>query len=350
MSSARARNPQRPLAAHLPAFFGGPDGDIEGVASEIAPQGLFICTDTPAPERRLVHVRVPLPDGQGDVELHGVVSRSLNAARAHFLGQPAGMEVQLCGGDPRSRSRWTALIGRLQSERDEQDQQDQQTAGSRAGQRRATPRRRSVPPTTESQRSVSPTQPSRPARPTPQVRQRGSGTPPERTPTPGDAPRAPAEERTAPPSRRDTPTPAAPSARRPLARESPTPTVRSGRPALDSRTGQPVVRLPPTETNRRSPRPLSSAARGRPTPAPVSAGSSQLRERLNARPGRGRRSSPRSTPVPRTTLNPRVLHSPYEPPPKASRPTPAPQEEPTPRAAPVDPPAQDSQDSQDSQD
>ncbi len=173
MSSAKAKSTQRPLSVRLAVSYHGPDGETKtGATGEIDPRGLFVLTDTPVEERRLVHVQVALGDGQGEVELHGVVSRSLVPARASFLGQPAGMEVQLCGGDPRSRSRWTALIAKLRAEQEEQARQ--QPAGRSGSQRGATLRRSSPRPAPRRgspapRRSPTPGSAKRSERPTPSV-------------------------------------------------------------------------------------------------------------------------------------------------------------------------------------
>lgn len=79
-------------------------------------RGAFVVTDRPPPRRQLLTLTVVMPDGD-ELELNGLVARSVPPEQALPKGRPPGFGVQFYGLSRPTRQRWEKSFFRILTDR-----------------------------------------------------------------------------------------------------------------------------------------------------------------------------------------------------------------------------------------
>lgn len=81
-------------------------GTAQLLTADVSLKGAFVITDSPWPERELVHLCFQLPDGEDPVELLGMVTRSVDHGED---GRP-GMGIDFFALSSEARERWDSFV------------------------------------------------------------------------------------------------------------------------------------------------------------------------------------------------------------------------------------------------
>lgn len=102
------KRPER-RAARLPVAFRSSGGSGKGETTEVSLRGVFVKTDEPLRERKLVHLSLDMPEGQ-EIELHGMVEKTITVDGAKTEDRAPGMAIRFYGLGLRAQSIWEAFV------------------------------------------------------------------------------------------------------------------------------------------------------------------------------------------------------------------------------------------------
>lgn len=99
------------------------DGDVPCKTRDASYEGVFIVRNDPLPLRKLIRFRTHIAETDEELQMLGLVARTVNATDAAELGRDPGMGIQLFSLGQATRQRWRRYIDELY----EQDPQARKT-------------------------------------------------------------------------------------------------------------------------------------------------------------------------------------------------------------------------------
>jgi len=118
-SADTLKGPER-INARLPVSFRSGDVVIAAETTEVSLRGVFVATDEPLRERKLVHLTIDLPQGEA-IETHGMVERSVNVDTDGPHEEQPGMAVRFYGLGIRAQELWETFLRAAPSDPIEQE-------------------------------------------------------------------------------------------------------------------------------------------------------------------------------------------------------------------------------------